>query len=207
MPGEDLAGADSPLSGALGDLDARLRALEKGGGQFAPGMVGWTSGDTAPPGWLIADGTAFDTARYAALAVIHPGGILPDLRDRFPIGAGNLYALLTTGGAATHVLTSTESGQPGIAAGVTGSTTPGNTGAGSSHLHTYNFPAVITIQAGATQNINAGAGTPTNTGAEATHTHPSAPHTHTTPAVAAASAAAAHSILNPYVALTPLVKF
>lgn len=44
-------------------------------------------GDTAPPGWLLVQGQAFDTTRFVKLAKIYPSGVLPDLRKRVIKGA------------------------------------------------------------------------------------------------------------------------
>ncbi|WP_134739993.1 tail fiber protein [Nocardioides sp. 503] len=53
------------------------------------------------PGWLALDGTEFDGETYPRLEAHLGGTTLPDLTDRFPIGAGT-KALGTTGGAVTH---------------------------------------------------------------------------------------------------------
>ena len=70
---------------------------------------------TAPTGWLLCDGSAVSRTTYADLfAVIGTrfgagnGSTtfnLPDLRDRFVVGAGTSYNINATGGKATHVLT------------------------------------------------------------------------------------------------------
>lgn len=79
---------------------------------------------TAPTGFLLCAGTAVSRSTYAALfAVIGTAyGVgdgsttfnVPDLRDRFPIGAGTTYSAGGTGGSAdaivvshTHTATST----------------------------------------------------------------------------------------------------
>jgi microcystin-dependent protein len=221
-----------PLGTAVDDLGARLAALEETG-QWWPGQISWTAAATAPQGWLVADGSDFDGDRYAALAAVLGGTTLPDLRNRFPIGAGDTYALLATGGASDVTLTGAQSGQPAIAAGTSGSTTPGVTGGpstantGAEAAHTHNIPPLTgeyndaSTGAGAAIPIPASFGTGahnytlnTNTTSGAgsshshtlsAHTHTSAAHTHTTPAIAAANAASPHSVLNPYVGLTPLI--
>lgn len=60
---------------------------------------------TAPAGWLICDGSPFDAATYPELAAALGGAVLPDFRDRFPIGAGGLAGLLATGGTGTFTIT------------------------------------------------------------------------------------------------------
>lgn len=221
MPGDNLAGGQSDLSIALAALEAKVNALEKTG-QWWPGMIAWTADSVAPSGFLIADGSAFDTDRYAALAVICPTGFLPDLRDKFAIGAGATYTVLATGGAATVTLTAAQSGVPAHAhpAGTTGagsahSHTQGSTGAGSPHSHAPGAGTnyVTLVAGGASLPAGTTVGTPATTAAESAHTHTNpatateAAHTHsfTTPNSVAANAAASHSVLNPYVALTPLI--
>ena len=70
---------------------------------------------TAPTGWLLCDGSAVSRTTYADLfAVIGTTfGVgngsttfnLPNLRNRFVVGAGASYNNNDTGGEATHVLT------------------------------------------------------------------------------------------------------
>ena len=78
------------------------------------GMVQMFAGSTAPSGWLLCNGAAVSRTTYAALfAVIgttYGSGDgsttfnLPDLRDRMPIGAGNLYALNAAGGSKDAII-------------------------------------------------------------------------------------------------------
>ena len=70
---------------------------------------------TAPTGWLLCDGSAVSRTTYADLFAIIGTTFgagngsttfnLPDLRDRFVVGAGASYNNNDTGGEATHVLT------------------------------------------------------------------------------------------------------
>lgn len=54
------------------------------------GIILWSGATSAiPAGWQLCDGT----------------NSVPDLRDRFVVGAGNTYAVAATGGAATHTHT------------------------------------------------------------------------------------------------------
>lgn len=63
-----------------------------------------------PTGWLVMDGSAYDTGQYPALhahlealetAGLHPDAtVLPNMEDRFPIGAG-VKALGSSGGSVT----------------------------------------------------------------------------------------------------------
>ena len=77
---------------------------------------------TAPSGWLVCDGTAYNEADYPALfaaigAAFGDDGAgtfrVPDMRGRAPIGVGQGSgltdrALAANGGAETHVLATTE---------------------------------------------------------------------------------------------------
>jgi microcystin-dependent protein len=81
-----------------------------------PGIVVPYAGATAPTGWLICDGAAVNRSIYGALFVIvgttYGAGDgsttfnLPNLVNRFGVGAGGTYPLASTGGA-TSVTTST----------------------------------------------------------------------------------------------------
>lgn len=63
------------------DLSVQTSAIPAGG-------IVMYEGTTAPPGWAICDGT----------------NGTPDLRNRFVVGAGNLYTVGDTGGEATVTL-------------------------------------------------------------------------------------------------------
>lgn len=73
----------------------------------------WFVGAIIPDGWLLADGSIVssdDYPDYAAAVdsslVVSPSQVrLPDLVDRFPIGAGNIYPVDDTGGETEHTLT------------------------------------------------------------------------------------------------------
>ena len=78
---------------------------------FAKSMLGFIqmfAGQTAPTGWLMCDGTAVSRTDYADLYSVigdtYGAGDgsttfnLPDLRNRFPVGAGSTYNLNAQGG-------------------------------------------------------------------------------------------------------------
>ncbi len=88
-----------------------------GSGVVYTGIVALYGAATPPLGWLACDGAAVDRTVYAALFSVigTTWGIgdgtttfnVPNLVDRFPIGAGSA-ALGTYGGAATVILSTTE---------------------------------------------------------------------------------------------------
>lgn len=84
----------------------------------------WAGSSVAVPDkWLLCDGTPFLDVDYPELAatlgsafgtVAVPNGypigtkLLPDMRDRFVVGAGSAYAVNEKGGEAAHALTTAE---------------------------------------------------------------------------------------------------
>ncbi|WP_228863330.1 phage tail protein [Xenorhabdus sp. PB30.3] len=50
--------------------------------------VPWPT-ETAPEGWLLCNGDAFDREKYPKLALAYPSGVLPDLRGEFIRGLDN----------------------------------------------------------------------------------------------------------------------
>jgi microcystin-dependent protein len=104
------------LNGDLVTIDAQMFANQQAG--LPVGSIAmFAAGSTGPAiNWLICNGLSLSTTTYAALfAVIGytyggAGGsfLLPNLQQKFPIGAGTGYALASTGGEATHVLTTAE---------------------------------------------------------------------------------------------------
>lgn len=211
MAGPDLTGTPGvtdetgqpDLAAMLAALQEQVTGLLNAPGAFPAGFIGYTTGSDPPAGWLIADGSTFDVNVYAQLATIHPSGVLPDLRDRFVVGAGLTYDLLEVGGAATVTLTGAQSGVAahmhtlGAATGSTtpgasGSTTPGNTGGEASHTHgiAHTHQISISSSAGGTTpaapgvggqaaTFTSGAASDATSDPGTSHTHTSAAHTHT----------------------------
>ena len=66
------------------------------------GTIVMYGSSSAPSGWLLCDGQS--TSGYAALAAI-VGGNVPDLRDRFIVGAGSAYSQNARAGANSVTLT------------------------------------------------------------------------------------------------------
>ncbi|EKY3086949.1 phage tail protein [Cronobacter dublinensis] len=76
---------DNTLTALSGKAPGELLAwLGLGDGSALPvGVpVPWPA-EIPPPGWLKFNGAPFDKVRYPKLALIYPGGVLPDLRGEF----------------------------------------------------------------------------------------------------------------------------
>ena len=86
-------------------------------------------GNSAPSGWQLCNG---GTASTSALQTVLGQSTVPDLRDRFVIGAGNSYSRHNTGGSKDAVLVSHTHNLQNHVHGVNLTTNdPGN------HQHTY----------------------------------------------------------------------
>lgn len=137
------------------------------------------AGATAPPGWLVCDGSTISQATYPDLFAVlgttyGAAGRLPNMRGRSPLGAGgNVFPDLgSTGGSATH----THTGNPLPAHDHTAVASASN----SSHNHTTDIGAVTSSSAGAhthTTGLPAGGASDHSDGIEPSA---SSSHTHTT---------------------------
>lgn len=189
--------APQDQTGMLRDLADRLTVLEQTA-IIPVGLVAYCAG-AVPNGWLFADGSAFDTARYGQLAAYLGSGTLPDVEGRVIVGrnaAGGTFAtLLSTGGVETVTLTAAQSGVPAHAHPA------GTTGAGSSHTNPIPYAVAAGGASGMAAPGNAVLSANVASGAEAAHTH-----SFTTPNSVAANAAQAHSNLQPYIVLVPIIK-
>ncbi|MDD5277485.1 MAG: tail fiber protein [Methylovulum sp.] len=100
------------------DYNLSAGSFSGGRGIVQPGMVMMWAGDSGnvPDGWMLCDGRQLDQPNYpelyAVLTQYHLANIngvnvfnLPNLVDRFVVGAGNLYSPKSTGGAASVTLT------------------------------------------------------------------------------------------------------
>lgn len=95
-------------------IDAQVHANQMAGVPVGAGALWFTA--TPPTNWLICDGSSLDTTTYATLfaAIGYTYGgsganfNLPNLQDRFGLGASATHALAATGGEATHLLTAAE---------------------------------------------------------------------------------------------------
>ncbi|MEM6699992.1 MAG: tail fiber protein, partial [Bacteroidota bacterium] len=126
---------DAELNGALTiDSSYTLPVTDGTTGQLlqtdGSGNVSWTNvspigtiqmwpTETAPSGWLLCDGSTFNTSTYPDLNSVLGGNTLPDFRGRFPLGqysnsdSQNLSGLTRRNigdqaGAETHTLTINE---------------------------------------------------------------------------------------------------
>jgi len=113
-------------------------------GGFLTGMIMMWGGTTAPTGWQLCDG---GTASTSALQTLLGQTNVPDLRDKFVVGAGSAYARHATGGESTVQLQTTHlpshrhfafrSGNHGSArtgSNLSANNTPGS-GSGASNLY------------------------------------------------------------------------
>jgi len=136
---------------------------------FSAGMILNWAGDLASPpsGWLTCDGTSKSTSTYSTLhtAIGYAFGgsgsnfNVPDMRDKFVIGAGSTYNVAATGGSADAVIpTHTHTASSASNGSHTHGIGRGN-GAGA--------PFYITYGDG---NNNLQATTPTNSGGSHSHT-------------------------------------
>lgn len=158
-----------------------------GGGGVPVGSIIMFGSSTIPDGWLLCDGSAFDTQAYPDLVAVLPGGYTPNLRDKFVLGAG-ATAHGTTGGSATatllpthlpghqHVMTHghTENAHNHYHAHTVanhGHAATANIDAGGQHSHTFRF---IAWQASVFATGGAGAwftDSSASTNPEGLHTH------------------------------------
>jgi microcystin-dependent protein len=147
------------------------------------GSINLYAGSTAPPGWLLCDGSAINRVFYKDLfntiGVTYGGGDgsttfnLPNLQQRFPLGkaiSGTGATLGSTGGAIDHahslgaITISGSTGSSGVS--ISGSTSTdgshshsGSTGSESSHTHSITVPDQSTgvASTGITVNLATGA--------------------------------------------------
>lgn len=136
----------------IANLARRLSALERTQDQIPAGTIVATGRATAPPGWLMCDGSVVSRSEYgglfAAIGTRYGAGdgsttfALPDLNNgRFPRGN---HASGATGGASSHAhsMDHTHSGTTGTTgsvnlAAVPGFEEPSVTVAEASHVHGF----------------------------------------------------------------------
>jgi microcystin-dependent protein len=170
------------------------------------GIITMFGGVTAPPGgvWLACDNTEYEVALYPELAAVLGNAAsgkfrVPNLRDRFPVGAGGAYAANSTGGSAdavipthSHPIDHTHAGSmsgvedSGHTHPVSGATVGADHAltAASAGSHTHTGSAGPLVQAlGAGIRVGDGGGLAFNAGWSETdstgaHTHTIADHVH-----------------------------
>jgi microcystin-dependent protein len=119
-----LLGGDPTVWGAeinttIGQIDGQVWANQQAiaAGGSSVGDMKMFAGATPPAGWALCNGAAQSTtgayaALFAVIGYVYGGSSgtfnLPNATNRMLIGAGGLYALGSTGGEATHVLTTAE---------------------------------------------------------------------------------------------------
>ena len=67
-----------------------------------PGTITMYGGSSAPSGWQICNGGSASTSALQSVV----GSTVPDLRDRFVIGAGSSYSVGAQGGSANAIIVS-----------------------------------------------------------------------------------------------------
>ena len=107
----DLGRRVAALEAALYNLQRERKEPASTLDNCPTGMVGGFLSSNPPQGWLPLDGSVTVTQDaypklYAYLQVNGFSLTLPDYRDRFPVGAGNLYTSTSTGGSANAVVVS-----------------------------------------------------------------------------------------------------
>ena len=166
------------------------------------GTVVAYGGNSAPSGWQLCNG---GTASTSALQTVLGQSTVPDLRDRFIIGAGNSYSRHSTGGSKDAVLVSHTHNLQNHVHGVNLTTNdPGN------HQHTY-IDQYVVINNGyrpwpasnndcAARNVNTGSGG-AHTHTVSGNTGASVPNTTDT-----LGESATNKNLPPYYALIYIIK-
>ncbi|MDI6756685.1 MAG: tail fiber protein [Endomicrobiia bacterium] len=150
-----------------------------------------------PGGWLLCDGSAISRTTYArlfaAISTVHGVGDgvttfqLPNLRDRFIVGAGSSYTVGNTGGANTVTLSLSE---------IPSHNHTGTTGTDGAHTHSYERATITTVKDGS------GVWTVYNTWVTGT-TSNAGSHGHT---INAQGSGGAHENRPPYFALCYIIK-
>jgi microcystin-dependent protein len=163
--------------------------------EMPTGMVAFFAGETAPDGYLICDGSPVSRTCYAALFSVigtlfgeGDGSTtfnLPDLRARFPVGAGegqdglSTYDLADTGGEEAHQLTTQELAS--------------HNHADSGHAHTY-FGTLPLIALTGEEPVAVGNPVPSSTGTGYA-------------SISNTGGDTAHENRPPYLALNAIIKY
>ena len=100
----------------ISNLQTDVSNLQNDLQQAAPiGTIQMWPTNTPPAGWLICNGSTFNTSTYPGLNTVLGGNTLPDFNGRFPLGVGNSgtngstqHNLSSSGGEEKHQLTVNE---------------------------------------------------------------------------------------------------
>jgi len=118
------------------------------------GIIIPTAHAILPSNLLACDGASYNNVDYPLLAdALAQGGLtftLPDLRDKFILGAGTAHAVADSGGEETHVLTSSEM--------------PSHSHTNSPHAHSEISAVATIINGGLEAPASAAIPTPASTG-------------------------------------------
>ena len=131
-----------------------------------------------PRNWLACNGQLLNTNEYQTLFSLLGytfGGsgtnfALPDLRDRFPIGAGTTYSRGATGGSATHTLSANQ--MPAHNHDLNVSSAPGTSHEASGKVLAANRDGILHYGATADATLAAGAVSTEGSGAAINHMPP-----------------------------------
>ena len=173
-----------------------IQSSKGGGGGGSGDHIGEIklyAGNIEPTGWLKCDGRAISRIDYAALfdviGTTYGAGDgsttfnLPDMRDRFPVGAGSNYNLNSKGGEDSVTLTDLEIAHGhGFTAPTVGggATTSEGMSANAKHSHSFTY-AQYGRQTGSstTSALQYTGSTKTTSEADLSHTHKIPAHSHT----------------------------
>lgn len=180
---------------------------------FVPvGTINMYAGASAPDGWLMCNGQSISRKRYSELFAVIGTTYgsdssdtfkLPDLKDRFNVGAGNLYELGDEGGDTTT--SSSGSGDTGSAGGGNTGSTAININQMPSHNHGLDYSIesfdLRTTPGGYWTGNNAMAYyyTASSQGKGEGHTHTLSDHTHSI-------SSHTHDSIPPYLAVNYIIK-
>ena len=161
------------------------------GPNIPPGTITMFGGSTPPTGWLICDGSLVSSTTYLQLYTVIGNSFnttsssgqfnLPNLQGRVPVGVSPSYPLGSSGGEATHTLTTNEM---------------------PSHTHTINDPGHFHGQGGKN-------GGPVAVAAGGANKADETPTLNATTGITINSAGGGqpHNIMQPYIVLNYIIKY
>jgi microcystin-dependent protein len=180
------------------------------------GILMWPATSAPSSSFSICDGSAISRSTYSALfsligTTFGPGDgsttfNLPNLIDRFPLGAGDAYALGQEAGSATHVLTTAELPHlsytsPSVSVSVSNVTDPEHQHTETAAISTGGFSGLQ--QSSSNSGTGAAVNTPTELAATGITVNTT---TTTTTTVSDANGGGSHSILNPFLGVFWIIR-